>query len=51
MSSLLNSKVFATCYTCKEKVNIQNKKKRFALQEIDLNISPSLAKQQATLTF
>jgi hypothetical protein len=39
VSSLPSSKVFATCYPYREKVNIQKKKKRSALREIDLNIS------------
>ena len=48
-SSLPKSKVFATCYLCREKANMQNKKKRSALQEIDPNISPPPAQRRATL--
>ena len=47
-SSLPNSKVFATCYTCREKANMRNKKKRRALQEIDPNIGPPPAQRRAT---
>ena len=47
-SSLPPSKVFATCYICREK---SCKKKRPALQEIDLNIGPPSMRQCATSTF
>ena len=43
-SSLPSSKVFATCYICREK----SRKKRPALQEIDPNIGPPLARRRAT---
>jgi hypothetical protein len=50
-SSLPSFKVFATCYICKEKNRIQRvKRKRPALQEIDLNISLPFAQRRATLT-
>jgi hypothetical protein len=40
-SSLPSSKVFATCYICREKSRTNRlKKKRPALQEIDPNIGP-----------
>ena len=45
-SSLPSSKVFATCYICKEK----SRKKRPALQEIDPNIGPPSARRRATTT-
>jgi hypothetical protein len=48
-SSLEGSKVFATCYLCREKVRIWYNKKRSALQEIDPNIGPPPAQQCATL--
>jgi len=47
-SSLPSSKVFATCYPCREKANMRNKKKRSALQEIDPNIGPPPAQRRAT---
>lgn len=47
-SSLPESKVFATCYPCREKANMRNKKKRSALQEIDPNIGPPPAQRRAT---
>src|SRR5208283_2850121 len=46
-SSLLSSKVFATCYICREK---SRKKKRPALQEIDPNIGPPSTRRHATST-
>src|SRR5271165_892761 len=46
-SSLPPSKVFATCYICREK---SRKKKRPALQEIDPNIGPPSTRQHATST-
>jgi len=46
-SSLPSSKVFATCYICREK---SRKEKRPALQEIDPNIGPPLAQRRATST-
>jgi hypothetical protein len=46
-SSLPPSKVFATCYICREK---SRKKKRPALQEIDPNIGPPSARRRATST-
>lgn len=46
-SSLPSSKVFATCYPCREKVYIQ-KRKRTALQEIDPNIGLPPAQRRAT---
>src|SRR5579862_7452964 len=46
-SSLPSSKVFATCYICREK---SCKKKRPALQEIDPNIGPPSARRRATST-
>ncbi len=49
-SSLPSSKVFATCYICREKANLRNKKKRSALQEIDPNIGPPPAQRRATST-
>ena len=51
-SSLPSSKVFATCYVCREKGRrmLQNKKKRPALQEIDPNIGPPSARRRATST-
>ena len=48
-SSLPSSKVFATCYKCRERGRIQrDKRKRPALQEIDPNISQPPAQRQAT---
>jgi hypothetical protein len=47
-SSLPSSRVFATCYPCREKVNLRNRRKRTALQEIDPNIGPSPAQRRAT---
>src|SRR5271167_1279692 len=46
-SSLPPSKVFATCYICREK---SRKKKRPALQEIDPNIGPPSTRRHATST-
>ena len=48
MSSLPNSRVFATCYICREKSTLQTKRKRTALQEIDSNISLPPVQQRAT---
>ena len=50
-SSLPSSKVFATCYPCREKLNIQRKRRRTALQEIDPNIGPPPAQRRATSIF
>src|SRR5271167_401789 len=47
-SSSPSSKVFATCYPCREKVNIQKKRKRTALREIDPNIGPPPTQRRAT---
>src|ERR1700722_8653885 len=48
-SSLPSSKIFATCYICREKNRIQrNSRKRLALQEIDPNIGPPSAQRRAT---
>src|SRR5271168_3385597 len=48
-SSLPSSKVFATCYICREKNRIwRNSRKRPALQEIDPNIGPPPAQRRAT---
>jgi hypothetical protein len=47
-SSLPSSRVFATCYPCRERRSIQSKKKRPALQEIDPNIGPPPAQRRAT---
>jgi hypothetical protein len=50
-SSLPSSKVFATCYICREKSRTNRlKKKRPALQEIDPNIGPPSARRRATST-
>src|SRR5436305_11583886 len=50
-SSLPSSKIFATCYICREKNRIQrNSRKRPALQEIDPNIGPPSARRRATST-
>ena len=50
-SSLPSSKAFATCYICREKRRKDKLlKKRPALQEIDLNISPPSARRRATST-
>src|SRR6202035_4281887 len=50
-SSLPSSKVFATCYMCRERGRIQRlKKKRPALPEIDPNIGPPSARRRATST-
>ena len=50
-SSLPSSKVFATCYICREKNRIwRNSRKRPALQEIDPNIGPPSAQRWATST-
>jgi hypothetical protein len=46
-SSLPSSRVFATCYPCRERRSIQ-RKKRPALQEIDPNIGPPPAQRRAT---
>src|SRR5450432_1775112 len=46
-SSLPSSRVFATCYLCREKVNLRNKRKRTALQEIDPNIGPPPVQRRA----
>lgn len=37
-TALPNSKVFATCYTCREKSQIRRHNKRPALQELDSNV-------------
>src|SRR5277367_4516682 len=51
VSSLPSSKVFATCYVCKEKRRTNRpSKKRPALQEIDPNIGPPSARRCATST-
>src|SRR5271167_2165448 len=48
-SSLPSSKVFATCYVCREKAcKYRASKKRPALREIDLNIGPPPAQRRAT---
>jgi hypothetical protein len=47
-SSLPSSKVFATCYPCREKVKMRYNRKRSALQEIDPNIGPPPAQRRAT---
>src|SRR5450432_444468 len=47
-SSSPSSKVFATCYPCREKVNIQKKRKRTALRELDPNIGPPPTQRRAT---
>jgi hypothetical protein len=49
-SSLPSSRVFATCYPCRERRSIQSKKRRPALQEIDPNIGPPSAQRRATST-
>jgi hypothetical protein len=50
-SSLPSSKVFATCYVCREKTcKYRALKKRPALQEIDPNIGPPPAQRRATST-
>jgi hypothetical protein len=50
-SSLPSSKVFATCYVCREKNCIYRaSKKRPALQEIDPNIGPPPTRRRATST-
>jgi hypothetical protein len=50
-SSLPSSKIFATCYICREKNRIQrNSRKRPSLQEIDPNIGPPSARRCATST-
>jgi hypothetical protein len=50
-SSLPSSKVFATCYICREKrCTNRPSKKRPALQEIDPNIGPPSARRRATST-
>ena len=50
-SSLPSSKVFATCYVCREKTcKYRASKKRPALQEIDPNIGPPSAQRRATST-
>jgi hypothetical protein len=50
-SSLPSSKVFVTCYICREKSRINRlSKKRPALQEIDPNIGPPPARRRATST-
>ena len=50
-SSLPSSKVFVTCYICREKSRINRLlKKRPALQEIDPNIGPPSARRRATST-
>src|SRR3982074_2715299 len=46
-SSLPPSKVFATCYICREK---SRKKRRPALQEIDPNTGPPPTRRRATST-
>src|SRR5271163_932027 len=49
VSSLPSSKVFATCYVCREKRRTNRpSKKRPALQEIDPNIGPPPAQRRAT---
>ena len=49
-SSLPSSKVFATCYMCRERAcKYRASKKRPALQEIDPNIGPPPAQRRATL--
>jgi hypothetical protein len=50
VSSLPSSKVFATCYVCREKRCTRLSKKRPALQEMDLNIGPPPARRRATST-
>jgi hypothetical protein len=47
-SSLSSSKVFATCYLCREKS--REKRKRPNLQEIDSNIGPPSVRRRATST-
>jgi hypothetical protein len=47
-SSLPSSKVFATCYICRERRAGQKKRKRPALQEIDPNIGPPPTQRRAT---
>jgi hypothetical protein len=49
-SSLPSSRVFATCYPCRERRAAQKKRKRPALQEIDPNIGPPSAQRRATST-
>src|SRR5277367_4457473 len=51
VSSLPSSKVFATCYVCREKRRTNRpSKKRPTLQEIDPNIGPPSARRRATST-
>src|SRR5580692_4176070 len=50
--ALPSSKVFATCYVCREKICIDRAlKKRHTLHELDSNIGPPPAKRQTTSAF